>query len=205
MIRYAGVAVQYFASVIVVDNDQVQQNFLDYARPTLETSVTRGVVKSVDEDLHQLILLTNATLPKERELTFYVLDNLKLAGLKPGERVAVVHYTDSKLRKIAERIGPELSIQPLWVDDITVRVTTEQQKLAPGDTITHRYLLYNGPVKPSLLRGQKGDAAVAEPVINRYVNVLHLNTLTDYHSPGLAGDLRQLHLLDQPGHSSAPT
>ncbi len=187
MIRYAGVAVQYFASVIVVDNDQAQQNFLDYARPTLETSVTRGVVKSVDEDLHQFVLLTNATLPKERELTFYVLDNLKLAGLKPGERVAVVHYTDSKLRKIAERIGPELSIQPLWVDDITVRVTTEQQKLAPGDTITHRYLLYNGPVKPSLLRGQKGDAAVAEPVINRYVNVLHLNTLTDYHSPGWLG------------------
>jgi len=47
-------------------------------------------------------------------------------------------------------------------------------------------LLYNGPVKPSLLRQQKGVASVDEAVVNRYVNTLHLNTLTDYPSPGLA-------------------
>ena len=47
LIRYAGVAVQYFASVIVVDNDQKDQSYLAGARPTLETAAVKGVVKSV--------------------------------------------------------------------------------------------------------------------------------------------------------------
>ena len=46
-IRYAGVAVQYFASIIVVDDEQVegqQQDFLARARPTLESYVVKGRV-----------------------------------------------------------------------------------------------------------------------------------------------------------------
>ena len=35
LIRYAAVAVQYFTSAIVVDNEQTKQDFLEWARPTL--------------------------------------------------------------------------------------------------------------------------------------------------------------------------
>ena len=35
-LEYAGVAVQYFASVTVVDDEQKDRNFLDWARPTIE-------------------------------------------------------------------------------------------------------------------------------------------------------------------------
>src|SRR5262249_47334575 len=34
-IQSAGIAVQYFASVVVVDDEQATRNFLDWARPTL--------------------------------------------------------------------------------------------------------------------------------------------------------------------------
>ena len=37
--------------------------------------------------------------------------------------------------------------------DITVRATSEAVDLKPGGKVTHSYLLYNGPVKPSLLAG----------------------------------------------------
>src|SRR5262249_44094987 len=46
-IQYAGVGVQYFTSLLVVDNDQPQKNFLDHARPTLENGIIRGTVASV--------------------------------------------------------------------------------------------------------------------------------------------------------------
>src|SRR5204862_1560127 len=77
--------------------------------------------------------------------------------------------------------------QPLWEDDITVRVATEPADLEPGKPVTHSYLLYNGPVKPSLLGQFSGDKAVAPGLVDRYAYTLHLNTLTDYHSPGWMG------------------
>src|SRR5262249_15464876 len=42
--RYAGVAVQYFASMIVVDS---KQDILRQATPTLETAVAKGTVESI--------------------------------------------------------------------------------------------------------------------------------------------------------------
>ena len=189
LIRYAGVAVQYFTSVIVVDNNQEKgqtQDFLDYARPTLETTVTRGLVKRVGED--SFVLTTNDPRPTERDQTFYRRGDILLPEFEPGVRVAVVSYTDSKLRKIAVKVGTEFSIQPLWEDDITVRVSTRPHKLTSREpTLTHRYLLYHGPVKPSLLRQQQGDAAVATDVVDRYVYTLHLNSFTDSPSPGWVG------------------
>src|SRR5439155_19948523 len=41
LIRYAGIAVQYFASVIVVDDDQDNRSFVTSARPTLEAYVVK--------------------------------------------------------------------------------------------------------------------------------------------------------------------
>lgn len=119
-IRYAGIATQYFASVIAVDNKQeagTGQDFLAWARPTLET---RG------------------------------------------------------------RGHPD---RP-WLDDVTVRVVSEPVSLKPGERIVHKYLLYNGPVKVSLLDDL---ANVDVDQVIRYHAALSLNTLTDYHSPGGMG------------------
>ena len=55
-------------------------------------------------------------------------------------------------------------MHPLWEDDVTVRVTTDAVELKPGGKVTHRYLLYNGPVKPSLL-GQLVPAARIIPSV----------------------------------------
>ncbi len=183
ILRYAGVAVQYFASVIVVDENQPNQAFLEQARPTLETAVFRGAIKSVDEDGAEMVLIG----PNGKEETFYPETPGLFKGLPPNRRVAVVYSTDNQQRAIASDVAPENSIQPLWQDDITVRVMTEPVRLKPGEALTHRYLLYNGPVKPSLLRQQTGDGQVPEAVIDRYVDKLKLNTLTDYHSPGWVG------------------
>src|SRR5262249_21555302 len=56
VIRYAGVAVQFFASVIVVSKDQDEDDFLRQARPTLETALFKGRVKSVAGNLSGFVL-----------------------------------------------------------------------------------------------------------------------------------------------------
>jgi YidC/Oxa1 family membrane protein insertase len=109
-IEYAGIAIQYFASLFVVDNQQTDRNFIERARATVESEPD----------------------PKRPQL-----------------------------------------------DDITMRVVSVP--VAPGATVAHKYMLYNGPVKVRLL-GQF-DRAVAEDLVTRYEDELHLKTLTDYHSP----------------------
>jgi YidC/Oxa1 family membrane protein insertase len=118
-IQYAGVAIQYFASMIVVDNQQDKKDFLKDAQPL------------------------------------------------------VVGEPDHK--------------RP-YLDDISVQIGTIPIELPPGGKIVHKYLLYNGPVKIQLL-GDAGKEAkpIAPDLLDRYLNQLHLNTLTDYHSPGGMG------------------
>ena len=68
VMRYAGVAVQYFASVIVVDNKQEKQDFLAHARPTLETAVVKGVVQTIDSrhNTFELVRADNNKIEKFR-------------------------------------------------------------------------------------------------------------------------------------------
>jgi YidC/Oxa1 family membrane protein insertase len=120
-IRYAGVATQYFASMIVVDNKQDKgtvPNFLAWARPTVEG---------------------------------------------------------------------EPDPQKQFLDDITVRVVSDKITLEPGKTVVHKYLLYNGPVKVRLLGHLEGTKEVPDDLVERYLHTLHLDSLTDYHSPGPLG------------------
>jgi len=120
-IKFGGVATQYFASMMVVDDQQDgTKNFIKWARPTLEAPNT-------DPDY-------------------------------PG------------------------------LADITVRLNAEA-KLEPGKPVTHKYLLYNGPVKVLLLGQLAGDKAVRQELVNRYENDLHLNQLTDYSRVGFWTDL----------------
>ena len=189
-IRYAGVAVQYFASLIVVDDEQVNgqaQDFLAYARPTLETYVAKGRVAEVSSST-SFVLEMDGQKPE----TFFAADDRSVRevifSLKKGQPIAVVATTDGRQRAIALEVSTDAAnIHPLWHDDITVRVTTEPLEFKKaGDEVVHKYLLYNGPVKPSLL-GMPGHESVSPALIERYVDKLKLNTLTDYQSPGFFG------------------
>jgi YidC/Oxa1 family membrane protein insertase len=194
ILRYAGTAVQYFASVITVDNEQKRTDFLVRARPTLETAVAKGKIKSIAADKASFVLLSG----ERNEQTFYVppksvsREKLDFAAVREGQSVGVVFSSDGvmeegKLRAVASDILPQSLAQPLFINDITVRVTTEAIELKPGIEVVHKYLLYNGPVKPMLLGQLTGPAAVPPAVVDRYVDTLQLNTLTDYHSPGPMG------------------
>ncbi len=197
---YAGVANQYFASVIVVDDQQNQgqrKDFLRQARPTLETALTKGTVASVAEDGSSFVLKTE----NNKEETFYVAeeDRLSFRGLSKGAHIAVLHHAGSYSEKmghpeIATDIFPADSQPALWVDDITVRVSTEPVELKGDEEVEHKYLLYNGPVKVSQLFPPPGlpvkkaeEGGVSRELEKRYHDDLHLNTLTDYHSPGVMG------------------
>ena len=194
VIRYAGVAVQYFASVIVVDNDQVngqEQDFLAHARATLETYVAKGRVSELRDDRTSFVLEIEGQEPETFEVGKDESVRADIRGLAKGQRIAVVatkdgRYRDGRYRAIALEIATDdTKIHPLWRDDITVRVTTEPIELKKTEVV-HKYLLYHGPVKPSLL-GMPGHKSVEPAVIERYVDKLKLNTLTDYQSPGFFG------------------
>jgi YidC/Oxa1 family membrane protein insertase len=61
-------------------------------------------------------------------------------------------------------------------------------ELKGPEPVVHKYLLYYGPVKVRLLRGlADGGRPVPESLVDRYIDQLHLNTLTDYHFPGVMG------------------
>jgi YidC/Oxa1 family membrane protein insertase len=193
---YAGVANQYFASVIVVDDRQKRKDFLSQARPTLETALTKGTVMSTAEDKSNFVLKTE----NNREETFYVSEKDRkeppFQRLDKGARIAVRHHTGSYSDKIghpeiATDIFPADARPALWEDDITVRVSTEPVELTGDEPVEHKYLLYNGPVKVSQLFPPPGlsvkkleEGGVSPELEKRYHDDLHLNTLTDYRSPG---------------------
>jgi len=107
-IRYAAVTVQYFASAIVVDDQQDKRNFLEFVRATPVG------------DTH-----------KEKE----------------------------------------------FLDDLTVRAITET--FNPEQDVSHKYMLYNGPIKVRLLRQLPADHAVDDALVDRYLYNLNLDTMTD--------------------------
>jgi YidC/Oxa1 family membrane protein insertase len=192
---YAGVANQYFASVIVVDNDQKNRGFLRQARPTLEKALTKGTVVSNAEDGSSFVF---KPLGNEPERTFYMPKG-KSAHFRKGEHLAILHHTASapdrngEYPEIATASYGEDDKPALWVDDITVRVSTEPIELR-DEEVVHKYLLYNGPVKVSQLFPPPGlpskpleQGGVQPELFDRYHDELHLNTLTDYHSPGAMG------------------
>ncbi|HLW65247.1 MAG TPA: YidC/Oxa1 family insertase periplasmic-domain containing protein [Gemmataceae bacterium] len=73
-----------------------------------------------------------------------------------------------------------------FLADICPRMIS-QQLTVPQEGIEHKYMLYNGPVKVRLLGQMRGDQAVDENLVDRYVSTLNLQTMTDYHSPNWFG------------------
>jgi YidC/Oxa1 family membrane protein insertase len=195
-ILYAAVANQYFASAIVVDTKNPDPGFLRQARPTLETKLTKGEIVRGDEDGSSFVL----RVEREPEQTFY-MQRHDLARVKKGERIAVLHHTASCLGKngeypeIVDAIYRNDSGPPsLWMDDVTVRVSSEPVELKGDAEVVHRYLLYHGPAKVSQLFPPPGLSSkpleaggVPTELRDRYHDELHLNTLIDYHSPHFMG------------------
>ncbi len=199
-IRYAGVANQYFASVIVVDKDQPDQKFLTRARPTLETALVKGKIQAIYAD--RLDFTPRGSSVKE---TFYFSDRLRplMASfpLDKEKEVALWHYTDPEyhldsdpdpLKRAPREIAYDIKTDadqyhPGWEDDINVRVATDVITLDSDEPVVQKYLLYNGPVKPRLLgyiEPQKGG--VSQELVSFYEDHA-LNTMTDYHAPGVIG------------------
>jgi YidC/Oxa1 family membrane protein insertase len=209
MLQYGGVATQYFASLIVVDNEQKRgdpggvspDEVLAYCRPTLESEEIHGVIQSIDPSdpknvklklLHKGVVpgAIQRKGPVPAAQTFLLLPRTKsqldTRGLKVGDEVFVsfYHSFDDKLIATGIRAG---SVRRRQVDDITVRAVSNTLKLTPGKHIVHKYLLYHGPSKVRLLAQFTGDEAVAGDLVDRYADQLHLSTLTDYRSAGPFG------------------
>jgi len=196
---YAFVANQYFASGIAVDNQQKNRDFLRQARPTLETTLSKGTVVRVAEDGTSFVLKPLGNGPEQ---TFYTSQGTPrlFIGRIAGKRLAVLHHTASaperngEYPEVVTEVLPEESMPSLWMDDITVRVSTEPVELKDDAEVVHKYLLYNGPVKVNQLFPPPGlpskpleQGGVPMELFERYHDALHLNTLTDYHSPGAMG------------------
>src|SRR5207249_2297697 len=132
-IRYAGVAVQYFASLIVVDDDQVpgvSQEFLHHARPTLESALVRGRLKSkthVDgvngEPPHDELLIVSAD---NLEHKIVVADQeARIADVPLGASLGVVWHYDSRDRQVASALLLGDDQYKIIPEDISARVVTE--------------------------------------------------------------------------------
>jgi len=105
---------------------------------------------------------------------------------------------ESERKKIWDYVRPTREIHP-WDDpsraflsDVTFRAVSTE--LNPGsdpenETITHKYLVYDGPVKVVQLGMLRGEREVSEELVTRYLDRLNLRTLTDYHSPLIFGRL----------------
>jgi YidC/Oxa1 family membrane protein insertase len=73
------------------------------------------------------------------------------------------------------------------MSDVTFRAISYALNPGPGQSTTHDYLIYNGPVKVRLLDQlrdpQTGEHQVDPALVERYLDGLALDTLTDFHSP----------------------
>lgn len=91
------------------------------------------------------------------------------------------------LQQRADQFQRAANLKQPQFDDITVRAVAEPLDLAPGETVTHTYFLYNGPAKVELLNLLRGSKAVDDALTEKYLNELGLKTITDYQSPSFLG------------------
>jgi len=216
-VQYAGTMIQYFASLIIPDDDQPKgsnfKNLIAWARPTQETTELKGIVAcEITKDMDEIEFREIEGKEVKKAVKYKLLDAVKKhlidVGLANRDEAVLswyeVPYGDNKGTRVATWIRPGHAppqICPLFggggkgssaFDDITVRVNSELFKLPPGGSVAHRYLLYHGPVKVRLLShlsASQGDVDGA--VVDRYADTLHLNTLTDYRTPGVMGRISQ--------------
>ncbi len=191
---YAGVVNQYFASLIVVDKEQAKdgdrvnpekmQRILAWARPTLESEEVRGIRGDFSDDSKTLeIREYDASISRTYYLLPRVVDHLKELGIQKNQPLVLSYY------EMPHPDNPEVPVRvATWarkgkalrsaMDDLTVRVHSNELDLEPGKTVNHRYFLYHGPVKTRLL----GQLGVPAELVDRYTDEYGLYSLTDYPS-----------------------
>ncbi|HYV38836.1 MAG TPA: membrane protein insertase YidC, partial [Gemmataceae bacterium] len=201
--QFAGVATQYFASLIVVSDKQAPAGeggvapaaVLAYCRPTWESEEIGGVLEQIDKSDPQRIkikLRTKDQVPQH--LWFVLLPRAKSQLLQLDLAVGAAVFVSASNAdydqgdRVATGIRAGNARRP-QVDDITVRVVSNVLQLEPGTTVVHNYLLYHGPSKVRLLAQFTGDQAVSPELVERYTDKLHLNILTDYQSAGFFGTI----------------
>ncbi|MFM8274279.1 MAG: YidC/Oxa1 family membrane protein insertase, partial [Gemmata sp.] len=72
-------------------------------------------------------------------------------------------------------------------DDISVRAASDALDLAPGEAVTHSYLIYHGPSKVGLLKLMPSDRTVSGELVDRYKDKLNLSTINDFRSDNWIG------------------
>lgn len=181
---YAAAAVQYFTSAIVVDDQQEKRDFLARVSPTLEARVIRVKLDRPLIPGQRTVTFTDPEDKENPEITLH-LDHFQPEAIyPPGSQLGMLCRYDDNGRLQVLKILPPAETQPLWYDDLMVRVASDEVELKEGDKpVVHKYLLYNGPVKVRLLRRY----GVRDELVDRYLDNLRLDTLTDYQSPGPMG------------------
>jgi YidC/Oxa1 family membrane protein insertase len=189
--QYAGVMTQYFASVLLVDHDQIgfdwkaNQGILTSARASRESTEVKAKLLVVDGDVvvfqnDKNESVVGKMLPRAKE-------HLATLGLVPGSRCVVNFSTEPKTGQAIVnwfRLGQT----PLgYFDDITVRVNSDIVSIPAGGSVSHKFMLYHGPVKTRLLGQTIEGSRVSRELVDKYTDTMHLNTLTDYPSDSIFG------------------
>lgn len=79
-----------------------------------------------------------------------------------------------------------------FLSDVTFRAVASTLDPAANETVSHGYLIYDGPAKVRLLHqlgahGNRPDSEVSDENVDLYLYKLDLRTITDYHSPNFFG------------------
>ena len=211
-LQYSGVANQYFAAMIVVDNEQPKREqggkdwdkILTWARPTLESTEKAGNVLDIGEKM--LVFRDDKGEVREYTLLPRVKQHLKDLDIKPkvNDRIVLSWYQmPQSEERVASWFRLGKSLKPQF-DDITVRVKSEPFGLFPRAKVAHKFLLYHGPIKVALLSQFSGDKEVPAELVDRYIDTLYLNTLTDYPSDHFLARMASWIKLTDSTSSSSP-
>jgi len=185
-IRYAAVAVQYFTSAIAVD-DRFEQDpgIIKRARPTVDVAVFKGRFLRQDQGTIQVV--NEAGKPQTFLLAPDEEIKAKAALFTPGETVAFRYiwepdYDPGSFRYVVVDFQNPDKTHPLFYDDVTMRISTNSVELKPGDVVQHRFVLYNGPAKPSQILYARSDHKVDRQLVDWYSDKLKLGTIVDFPS-----------------------
>jgi YidC/Oxa1 family membrane protein insertase len=191
--QYAGVANQYFASMLVVDDRQPKKDdggvdadkVLAWARPTLETHEIRGIITKIFKEDDAILFTDFSDLKKSTTTKYFLLPRTKThledLELNEGVKAVLSYYETDSGKRVASWVRLGETPKPQF-DDITVRVNSEVIDLSPGMIRKHQFMLYHGPVKVALLGQFTGEEVVPTDLIEQYTDKLHLRTMTDYRS-----------------------
>lgn len=192
-VQSAGVLNQFFAAMIVVDNQQPEggvypEDVLAWARPTHESAEKKVTFESIrgdhisfteiDPKAKVAHLRSYRLLPRAKT---HIEDELQL---KEGDYAVLSYYevqNGSQTEPVVTWVRRGYVEKPQF-DDLTNRVTSEVIELRAGKKLAHQFLLYHGPAKVAQLSYFTGDRAVPAELVDRYINKLNLDLLTDYPS-----------------------